>query len=216
MNKASHHPPVRRPVWLIPGLLLMLVLGGCATMNEKECLNADWRAIGFEDGVRGAKLSRVGQHREACAEYDVKPDLDAYKSGRAEGLNSYCRPHNGYRVGIKGASYYDVCPAALEKDFLQGYNAGRKIYLLESKIRSLSSQLKKQEKELEESKELLTQLEAELVSDGVNSKRRVQLLGEVREASKEQGEIENQIKTLGIDMARLQGQVDGLRASNTY
>jgi len=203
-------------MWLIPCLLVMFVLGGCATMNEKECLNADWRAIGFEDGVNGAKLSRVGQHREACAEYGVKPNLDAYNTGRDEGLKSYCRPHNGYRVGVKGGSYYDVCPAALEKDFLQGYNAGRNIYKLESKIRSLSSQLKKQEKELEASKELLSQLEAELVSDGVNSKRRVQLLGEVREASKEQGQIENQIKTLGMDMARLQGQVDGLKANSRY
>jgi hypothetical protein len=216
MNKASHHSPIRRSMWLITGLLIMFVLGGCATMNEKECLNADWRAVGFEDGVNGAKLSRVGQHREACAEYGVKPDLDAYKSGRDEGLNSYCRSHNGYRVGIKGGSYYDVCPAALEKDFLQGYNAGLKIYRLESRIRSLNSQLKKQEKELEASKELLTQLEAELVSDGVNSQRRVQLLGEVRDASKEQGQIENQIKTLQLDMVKLQTQVDGLRASNTY
>jgi len=194
----------------------MFVLNGCATLNEKECLNADWRSIGFEDGTRGAKLSRIGQHREACAEYGIKPDLDAYRSGYGQGLKSYCRPRNGYHVGLKGSSYNDVCPAALEKNFLQGYSAGRTIYKLEVKIRGLSSQIKKQEKELEESKERLSQLEAELVSDGVNSKRRLELLGEVRELGKEQGQLENQIKSMGMDMARLQGQVDGLKANSPY
>ena len=38
----------------IPGLLVVaLLLGGCATMSESECLTVDWQTIGFEDGVAG-------------------------------------------------------------------------------------------------------------------------------------------------------------------
>jgi len=60
-------------------LLLLLGLNGCATLNEKECINGDWRTIGLEDGLRGEKANRIGQHREACAEYAIKIDIDAYR-----------------------------------------------------------------------------------------------------------------------------------------
>ena len=109
-----------------------------------------------------------------------------------------------------------MCPAALERGFLQAYKAGHHIYKLETQIRSLAGQIKKEEKELDEVKTQLGQLEAELVSDGVSSQRRIELLAEVREQGKAQGKLENQIKTLGLDMARLQGQVEGHRAESTY
>ena len=196
--------------------MILLLQAGCATLNEEECLNADWRSIGCEDGARGARPSRIGQHRQACAEYAIQPDLDAYNAGHKQGLKTYCRPGNGYHAGLKGSSYNNVCPAALERGFLQAYKAGHHIYKLETQIRSLAGQIKKEEKELDEVKTQLGQLEAELVSDGVSSQRRIELLAEVREQGKAQGKLENQIKTLGLDMARLQGQVEGHRAESTY
>ena len=95
-----------------------LYISGCATLNKDECRTADWRAIGYEDGSRGYHPSRIGQHREACAEYGVRPDMDAYRSGHAEGVRVYCKPHTGYRLGLRGTSYNDICPADLEEHFL--------------------------------------------------------------------------------------------------
>jgi hypothetical protein len=203
------------PGWILI-LLLILILPACATLNKKECLNADWRSIGFEDGARGAKTSRIGQHREACAEYSIKPDLDAYRGGREQGLQSYCRPGNGYQVGLSGNSYNDVCPAALENDFVVAYKAGEKIYRLESDIRNLSRTLKQDEKALKALKEELSTVEAELVSNGVASKRRIELLAEVREKGKNQDKLENKIKNQELEMARLQGQVDSLKRESQY
>ena len=47
-----------------PGILaIAMLLGGCATMSESECLTVDWQTIGFEDGVAGYSGDRIGQHR---------------------------------------------------------------------------------------------------------------------------------------------------------
>jgi len=197
-------------------LLPVLMLSACATLNEKECANGDWRSIGFEDGSRGAAAGRIGQHREACAEYAVKPDLDAYTRGRNQGLEGYCRPHNGYNAGRKGKIYQGVCPDTLESDFLIAYRTGRDIYTTEADIRKLSRTIKKQQQELEELNQLLISLEAELVSNGVGSKRRIELLAEIRGLSKEQGTMENNIKNLELDKAKLEGQVDTLLANSPY
>jgi hypothetical protein len=197
-------------------LLTLLWLNGCATLNEKECVNGDWRTIGLEDGLRGAKSSRIGQHREACAEYSIKIDLDAYNSGREQGLKNYCKPGNGYTNGRRGKTYQGVCPDELEPEFLTAYKAGRIIYTTESEIQKLSRLIKKDKQGLEDLNKQLGLFEAELVSNETGTKRRVELLAELREMNKKQGQLENQIKNLELDQARLEGQVDNLKANSPY
>ena len=94
--------------------LSTLLLGACAAkMSKDECRTVDWRTVGYEDGVAGQPGDRIGEHRRACAEYGVTPDLNAYLAGRTAGLREYCQPHNGYRAGANGYTYFDTCPADL-------------------------------------------------------------------------------------------------------
>ena len=94
--------------------LCTLLLGACASkMSKDECRTVDWRTVGYEDGVAGQPGDRIGEHRRACAEYGVTPDLNAYLAGRTAGLREYCQPHNGYRAGANGYTYFDTCPADL-------------------------------------------------------------------------------------------------------
>ena len=106
---------------------LLLVLFGtllasaCSTkMTKDECRTVDWRTVGYEDGVAGRSGDRIGEHRRACAEHGVTPDLNAYLAGRDAGLREYCQPHNGYRAGVNGNTYYDTCPADLAAAFEAG------------------------------------------------------------------------------------------------
>ena len=61
-----------------------VLLTGCAGgLSKDECLYADWRAIGYEDGARGAPASAVSSHRQACAKKaGVTPDMSEYLAGR--------------------------------------------------------------------------------------------------------------------------------------
>ena len=82
--------------------ILLFALGGCAGMDREECRTADWRAIGYEDGVQGQSAAYFGTRRKACAEHGITADFDAYLAGRAAGLAHFCRPQNGYQLGVQG------------------------------------------------------------------------------------------------------------------
>src|SRR5215475_10016900 len=100
------------------GAVLLLVLGGCASMSKDECLTVDWRTVGYEDGVAGFPGDRIAEHRKDCAKYGGSTSLELYQQGRAQGLQEYCQPANGYNIGVRGGGYAGVCPANLEPAFL--------------------------------------------------------------------------------------------------
>ena len=114
-----------------------LLLAACSTttLDKDECLAVDWRTIGYEDGVAGRSGERIGLHRKACAEHGVTPDLEAYRAGRAEGMREFCQPHNGYRAGVNGVTYYDSCPDDLAPAFVAAYDSGRALYVREQRVR---------------------------------------------------------------------------------
>jgi ribosome modulation factor len=120
---------------------MLAACSSTATMGQNECSAVDWRTIGYEDGVAGRSGAQIGVHRRACAKYGITPDLEAYQLGRAEGLREFCQPHNGYRAGATGASYYDVCPADLAARFLAQYQAGHELYVHEQRVRYADAQL---------------------------------------------------------------------------
>ena len=174
-------------------VLLFFVLGGCATMNQSECINADWKMIGIEDGTLGRAQSYIGQHRRACSKYNITPDLTNYQIGHTEGLKQYCTKQRGYEEGQRGKKYNGVCPANLEHNFLKGYNAGNKIYKVKMNIRSLSSNISAKRKELKKIKEEVVVKEQLIVSDKSNQKQRSSLLAEVKELEKKIGRLEAEI-----------------------
>lgn len=108
----------------IAGAAMLSMLCGCAVMSEPECLTADWYAVGERDGRDGRPLAHFAEYYEACSQFGVYPDEDAYQDGRSLGLTVYCTEDGGYREGRIGTGYRGVCPATLEPYFLAGYNAG--------------------------------------------------------------------------------------------
>ena len=51
---------------LCPGAFLVCVLlaPGCATLDKDECLVADWRLIGFQDGAAGKSATAMDDYRK--------------------------------------------------------------------------------------------------------------------------------------------------------
>ncbi len=153
--------------FLICGMALVgILLSSCELfklMNEKECLNADWDAIGFEDGAGGYPFDRFKQRREDCAEYDVVAKLNQYQTGRQRGLEQvYCTKQKGIEEGLEGRTYQYVCPANLEPDFLAGYEPAIEVFKVTEEIREVEDEIEEVEERLEdpnlsaESREILT------------------------------------------------------------
>lgn len=142
-----------RMVRLGAALAAAALLASCASMSEKECLSADWHDQGYRDGRNGQSLSRIEDHREACAKVGVAPDLAAYKAGRAKGILEYCTADNGVREGRRGASYRNACPPELEGRFLDHYRAGKRVYDAEQRVNNLDSRARDLQRRLEKEKD---------------------------------------------------------------
>ena len=119
---------------ILAPLAAALLLAGCAAMDKNQCQNANWYAIGLEDGGQGRTLDRLGERRRACADHGVQPDGERYAAGRNEGLKSFCTYDRGYRVGYAGSAYYGVCPEPMARDFVAGYERGRELHGLQKRL----------------------------------------------------------------------------------
>lgn len=106
-------------------ILVDVSVVGCATLSKEECLQGNWREIGYRDATNGYALTWLEQHQKACANYDIIPDPNAYRTGYDEGVVIYCTPENGFKVGQAGRYYQDgVCPTHLANAFLEQYLIG--------------------------------------------------------------------------------------------
>jgi Protein of unknown function (DUF2799) len=181
------------------GILMSAVLTGCAGMSEQACLSSDWRGIGFEDGVYGRAVGQIGNYRQACSKYGIAPDLDAYRAGHAEGVEVYCRPANGFDAGRRGASYQGVCPSGLEADFLTAYNTGRRLYELESAVRSIDNRIANNVRAQEGIKKQLTEIAATIALSETAPDERVRLVAEAADLGSHYAELEAETKTLRDD-----------------
>lgn len=197
-------------------LFSMLALAGCATLDEHRCLNADWQAIGFEDGARGYPATRIGSHRKACAKYGVAPDVDRYEAGRLKGLEQWCQPRNGYDLGIRGQRYNGVCPGHLAPAFVAALNRGRAFYEYEKQVIKLEGELGKMQATLEAMDEDIRALEDQMASDGVSPRRRLKLLDEIRMLEDDRSLQMDDIAELELTLSDMRTNLEHMRTDHPY
>lgn len=119
-----------------------LLLPACATLDEDDCRQGDWFAIGRQDGVAGRKAGFLREHAKACADYGVKPDQSLWLKGRAAGLPQYCAPDRAFREGRRGKHLSPVCPIA-QQDQLERANArGLRLNRIELEIRQIEGDIR--------------------------------------------------------------------------
>ena len=180
-------------------VLSLLILCGCAGISEEQCMAMDWRTLGFEDGANGRPVQSIANYRQACGEYGVTADLDAYRNGHDDGVEVYCRATRGFEEGRRGTRYQGVCPAGTEAEFLNAYNAGIRLYELESRLaqieRSIASGLAEQER----IKRRLTAIGVAMISDETSAEQRLAMVAESAELGKRHGALTTEIDLLEQD-----------------
>lgn len=197
-------------------LCVALLGAGCATMDKSECQTADWRTIGLEDGAAGRQLTYLGNHRRACAEYGVTPNLDAYRDGHAQGARQFCTPTNGFRQGRAGRNYSGICPADLETEFLAAHATGRHLHDLSSEIDHLQRDARKIDENRAELTKRSSNIENVLVAGGLSTFDRKSLLDEYRQLQADIALMDADIHAFDLEAARLQGEYDLLDSSHGY
>lgn len=208
-----HTSHMRR--WIVPALAIMV--GGCASgLSKDECHLADWRAIGYEDGVKGWSESRIGEHRKACAKHGVALNFDAYHTGWEEGVSRYCQPGNGYSQGRAGQRYDGICPDHLEPEFLHAYQHGRELYEHERDLRQIERKLQHKRKRLAEIEVEIRDAGIALVNEGATLEQRIILLDELRKLEQEYSETKARIPSLEAERDRQAQRLSALKTEQQY
>ena len=195
---------------------ITLLLASCSTMNKSECLTADWRTIGYGDGARGYKASRIGDHRSACAEHGVRPDLNAYNSGREEGLNKYCTSTTGYNNGLSGYRYNGICAGHNERAFVEALNYGLAVYKEVRTLNNLKSQYQKEVKYIHQLEDELRFKEEQIVSGRLSKVKAVILLNETKDIAEELGKAKSNLNNLDYDINNQARRVSDMRHQGGY
>ncbi len=192
--------------------LSTLLLGACAAkMSKDECRTVDWRTVGYEDGVAGQPGDRIGEHRRACAEYGVTPDLTAYLAGRTAGLREYCQPHNGYRAGANGYTYFDTCPADLAEAFEIAYDEGRALYVRERRVTDTERQIEDRHREIRRLEDRVAESAFDVIDTTSTAEERTQAVLDTKQAAERIGRLKAEITELEKERARYQAELDAYR-----
>ncbi|WP_405234679.1 DUF2799 domain-containing protein [Lentisalinibacter salinarum] len=180
--------PFRRKfLWLT--LSAAFLAGGCATLSETECRQADWEALGEAEGARGYPPDRIEEHREACAEYGVVPDRDAYARGRLAGLDRLCTVPGGLAHGRDGRGYQGVCPPGYEEDFYTGFQLGRRIHRVSE--------------DLDDAERAVRQLEFDLQRGDLTDDQRRSIYYRLRNLERDRDSLERELARLEDEARRL-------------
>lgn len=195
---------------------LLALMSGCAGMSEQACLATDWQVVGFEDGAAGRPVAAIGRYRQQCADHGISPDLDRYRAGHADGLESFCRPGRGFDVGRRGVVYQGVCPVELEAEFLAAYQSGRYLYELETEVRRIDSQIAANNRAQEGIREELTGVAATIANSETSSEERIQLVARAAELGRRHGELSNENETLAADRAAAEADLLAYRETLAF
>jgi len=158
----------------------LLLLSGCATMNRDECLNADWYLIGYEDGSVGKLTEQIGEHRSACAEYAVVPQMEDYLAGHQRGIRSYCTLENGFRQGRSGRALNSVCQGELRSAFVAGHRQGYEIYRQAEVVKKWQKKLSTLKADQQSLRQERQTSETELLAEHTPTERRTKLYQRIR------------------------------------
>ena len=189
----------------------VLMLSGCATLSESQCIANDWQTVGYRDGLGGTQSSQLLKHQNACVKHGIVPDRKAYLAGWEEGVEQYCQPNNGFSAGERGVRYAKFCPIHLKDAFYVAYKEGQQLYLARSEISTLQRSISQKEYRLKQIKAQIVDAEVHLVDGATTAIERRHLLEETKLLSQEQGKLETEIQALKVEVAVKAERLENLR-----
>ncbi len=193
---------------LLPAMLL-----GCAGMSPQECKVSDWQAVGYTDGSMGRPASQFSDYRKDCAEHGVRPDLDAYRAGRDEGLAEYCQPTQAFNLGNRGGNNPGVCPPELSAEFADAFQSGRYLFELRRSLQQVEHRINLKSKRLLDLQAHQYEIEAHLVSSQPTVEQRLQMLLELKNLAEERQQLEDEVRDLTEEHAMRQQRLAAFEVS---
>ena len=182
---------------------------------KAECTTVDWRTVGYEDGVAGRSGQRIGEYRKACAAHGVTPDLNAYLSGRDQGMREYCQPDTGYQLGVRGNGLATSCPADLKEDFESAYHSGYELHTRRARVSDAQNELDSAHRELTQIDENLIATSSLVLAHDTDNAVRAQALLDAKNMAQRKGQLKARLPELERIVYDSQRELENYVASNS-
>lgn len=179
-------------------LLALSQLGACAVMSKTECLNADWRNVGYDVGLKGkTDVSNAFNRRSnACVKHGANADWGQFRQGHSDGVVEYCQLGNAVDLGVRGvrrAINDDVCPERDYPGFREAFNAGYQLHILSDRVRDASVSVSRVTGHIHESKKRIDHIKKELGVSGLDADERKRLKRERRQLRYDISQLERDL-----------------------
>jgi Protein of unknown function (DUF2799) len=189
----------------------MLLIGGCASMNEDQCRAGDWGSQGYRDGLRGFPVTRLDAHAKACGKYGIVPEPAPYQSAREDGLRGYCRLERGFDAGRRGESYHGVCRPEEEFAFLPAYRDGLRLHAAEAALETARSDLDRAVSWIRDREDKLDAKQRELGEQGKTDAEKEQIRSRIREVRGELQEARRRAREVERALSWAEDEADRVR-----
>jgi len=181
------------------GLLILSQLGACAVMSKQECVNADWRQVGYQVGVDGnTDISQAYSARErACSKHGVEANWQHFEQGHADGVVQYCQLDNAVELGVRGASRSidnQVCSERDYPGFREAFNVGYKLYALRKLVQESDSTIANLNSKTYRHQQDIRRINHDLESEDLDKSARKRLRQERRKIRAYIYELDQEIK----------------------
>lgn len=204
----------------VRSLPLMLAVVGmlqaCSTMNQSECVSADWQLIGQADASKGVHSSILDEYRRDCSEYSVVPSRQDYHLGYQQGLKQFCTRSSGFYYGKNGSKYQGICPVPLEVEFLEGYNPGYELFMISDVMVNLRAAVSSAEYKVRKIRKIIQTKEQSLISDKSTPADRQRLLNEIKEHHREIFWLQQDAEDSTFRLLQKQSEYDNKLHRYTY
>lgn len=178
-----------RPIPLLALILLPAAVNACTTVLNRDCARQDWQETGRRDGMDGKPPAALEAHEARCGSRRIRKNRERYMAGRERGLAGYCTPARGYREGMLGQPYHEVCPEGAAADFRFAYHLGGQVNAL----------LRRQD----DTREMLKAVEDRLAGAPAGGPERARLAGERARLTAEMARIAKELERLERQSAHM-------------
>jgi len=161
-------------------LITLTQLSACAVLSKTDCLNADWRQIGYDVALNGNtnKESAFALREKACIKHGTTANWNEFNLGHSDGSVQYCQLDNAVQLGIKGVTRVidnQICPERDYRGFNQAFNTGYRLYKLNERIHYASTNISNLNSQLYTYQTDIRHIEKKLSSKGLDKSERKQL-----------------------------------------
>jgi len=156
-------------------LVLCTQLGACAVMNKQECLNANWRDIGYHVAFDGAiEPSKPFITREkACGKHEVTANQALFEQGFEDGRVHHCQLENAVHLGIDGHTKTinnNLCPSQYYPGFANAFRVGHRLNHLRYNVHASRHSISELDRKIHNSRKRIRKIKDQISSSDDSNK----------------------------------------------